>query len=61
MNSYTVEISAKFARTSENYEKQLADVLNGTKTVSETGINDSCCLNTLGYWHVTKNFSVDYA
>jgi hypothetical protein len=36
-----------------------AGVLNGTKTVSETGINASCCFNTLNYWHVTKNFSVD--
>lgn len=59
MNSYTIEVSAQFARTPENYEKQLADVLNGTKTVSETGINDSCCLNVLDYWHVTKNFTVD--
>lgn len=59
MNSCTIEISAQFARTPENYEKQLADVLNGTKTVSETGINDSCCLNVLDYWHVTKNFTVD--
>lgn len=59
MNSCTTKISAKFARTPENYEKHLADGLNGIKTVSETGINTSYCLNTLNYWHVTKNFSVD--
>jgi len=49
MKTCTIETSAKFARTSQNYEKQLADVLNGVKTVSETGINDSCCLNVLDY------------
>lgn len=59
MKSCTIEISAKFERTSQSYREQLADVLNGIKTVSETGINDSCCLNVLGYWHVTKNFTVD--
>jgi hypothetical protein len=60
MNSCTIEISAKFSRTSENYEKDLADVLNGTKTVSETGINASCCLNTLNYCN-EKLFSRLYA
>lgn len=59
MSSCTKEVSAQFARTREIYENQLTDVLSGTKTVSETGINDSCCLNELGYWHVTKNFTVD--
>lgn len=59
MSLCTIEVSAKFARTIENYEKQLTDVLNGTKTVSDTGITDMCCLNVLGYWHVTQNFSVD--
>lgn len=59
MNSCTIELSAKFARTPENYEEQLANVFNGTKTVSETGINGDCCLNTLGYWHVVRNISVD--
>jgi len=39
MNSCTIEVSTQFARTPENYEKQLADVLNETKTVSETKIN----------------------
>lgn len=34
------EVSAQFARTRENYEIQLTDVLSGTKTVSETGINN---------------------
>lgn len=34
-------------------------MLNRTKTVSKTGINDTCRLNQLGYWHITKNFLVD--
>jgi len=46
-------------RTEEQYTQQLQGVLDGSLTTKECGIKTSCLLNSLQYFHITENVSVD--
>lgn len=46
-------------RNREQYSQQLKDVLEGNLTTRDCGIKRSCSLNTLLYFHVVENVSVD--
>lgn len=46
-------------RTREQYSQQLKRLQDGTLTTKECGIKRSCLLNTLHYFHIAENVTVD--
>jgi hypothetical protein len=46
-------------RNKEQYSQQLKSLLEGTISTRDCGIKSSCLLNTLGYFHIAENVTVD--